>query len=191
MSHMEYTSKHVSLIYNVSTETIRNWAEEFERYLSPTANPGKGRHRNFTAEDMGVLSLIAQMKNDGSTFEDIHASLNAGSRGEPPTLKAAEIQAMVVSEQEKRLTLEVEYLQRILADLSEKAKDAEIIKEENIKLKAEVEHKNERMQELLAELKEARGQVQELSKQVGESYVRGVMETLERRGELARKESKE
>ena len=29
-------------------ETIRNWADEFQDYLSPTATPGRGKHRMYT-----------------------------------------------------------------------------------------------------------------------------------------------
>ena len=86
-----YSSTHVATIFHVSTETIRNWSDEFSRYLSFMANPGKGRTRTFNDDDMTVLSLIAEMKRKGSTFEEIHVALGQGQRGDSPDQKSTRL----------------------------------------------------------------------------------------------------
>ena len=195
-----YTSTHAATIFNVSNETIRNWAEQFSRYLSFTANPGKGRTRNFTVEDMEILSLIAEMKNKGSTFEDIHVALGVGQRGDAPELLVDDVKAMLNGEQERRLVLEVEYLKRSLQDALIRAQDAERVKEENIRLKAQLESAEKRVEELLEQLgnvtlsqekssSEVLRRIEELSRQIGESYVKGFMQALERKDEPPKKES--
>ena len=67
-----YSTPEVAAFYKRTDQTIRAWAEEFSAHLSPTANPGKGKGRNFTLEDMRVLALVADMKDRSATYEDIH-----------------------------------------------------------------------------------------------------------------------
>ena len=83
MLSMNYATRHVGQLFHVSGETVRNWANEFAAYLSVVGNPPKGRQRRFTDEDLAVFSLIAEMKNRGATFDEIHAALAAGQRGAP------------------------------------------------------------------------------------------------------------
>lgn len=190
---MLYTSTHLAAIFHVSTETIRNWTEEFSDYLSVTANPGKGRTRNFTEPDLEVFALIDELKKGGSTFADIRASLSNGQRGHAPPLSVTEVRTLISSEQEKRLTLEIEILQRELGNALARAKEAEAIKTENIQLRAQLDASEQRLQEVMAQLREAHEagekalreamkRTEELSRQVGEmsgqSYVKGFMEGL-------------
>ncbi len=77
-----YTTGDLSLKLKCSRQTISNWCAEFTAFLSVTANPEAGGHRRFTDDDLSVLMLVADMKNRGSTYEDIHASLKAGQRAE-------------------------------------------------------------------------------------------------------------
>ena len=191
---MEYSTKHVELLYGVSHETVRRWTDEFSEYLSHNANPGKGRHRNFDDDDMRVLALIADYKKRGVLFEEIHAALKNGQRGNGPALPAVDMQAMVLGEQEKHLQIEVDYLRRTLTEALAEVKQGQIYKEENIKIQAELDFTNrrlddlkERFQETNQELENAREEIKKLSRELGESYVRGVMETLERRGDLSKK----
>lgn len=194
-----YTSTHAATLFHVSNETIRNWSEEFSRYLSFLANPGKGRTRSFSEEDMQVLSLIAEMKGKGSTFEEIHIALGKGQRGDAPDLPVEEVKAIITGEQERRLSLEIEYLKRTLQDALVRAQDGERVKEENIRLKTQLEAAQERVHHLLEQIQSAEDyqqknnadslrRIEELSKQIGESYARGFIEALERRGDVPKRE---
>jgi DNA-binding transcriptional MerR regulator len=75
--------KDVAALFQYSESTIRNWSVEFVEYFSTDAQ-GAGRSRHFVDEDLTVFALIAQMKRTGYTFDDIHASLAAGQRADPP-----------------------------------------------------------------------------------------------------------
>lgn len=203
---MPYSSRHVSALFAVSGETVRAWSEEFSRHLSPTANPGKGRHRQFSEEDMTVFTLIAELKAQGMTFDDIHIALDNGQRGQAPVLPPEEVQMIVASEHEKRLSLEVEYLQRSLSKIQQELEDtrAELnavrqFEHENIRLRASLEHtqsySDKRIEELTKQLEESQKRVNELTekqakleREIGETYARGVMDALERRGDLPKKD---
>ncbi len=195
---MEYTSRHAVILYKVTAETIRAWSEEFTEFLSVMANPGKGRHRVFTDEDMQVFAYIAERKKQGALFEQIHAELANGSRGVTPPLPPEEIQMLVADEQEKRLSLEVEHLQLSFGRLKQqyedalaRAQQADELKEKFIQAQIELEIVKrvdaERIQELAAELSRARQRIEELAEKVGQSYANGVLDTLERREELAKR----
>ena len=192
---MEYSTKHVELLYGVSHETVRRWTDEFAEYLSHSANPGKGRHRNFNDADMQVLALVADYKSRGVLFEEIHAALKNGQRGNGRALPPVDMQAMILGEKEKQLQTEVDYLRRSLNDALAEAKQAQIYKEEVVKTQAQLELANhqlddlkERFQDTTQELEEAREEIKKLSREVGEAYVRGIMEALERRGNFPKKE---
>jgi DNA-binding transcriptional MerR regulator len=74
-------------LFDVSRQTIRQWSSEFKHYLSPRANPGKNRVRAYSEDDLPIFSLVAQMKNIGHTYEDIHVALANGQRGEMPDVE--------------------------------------------------------------------------------------------------------
>lgn len=197
---MEYTSRHAVILYKVTAETIRSWTEEFSVYLSPTANPGKGRHRVFTDDDMQVFAYIQERKKQGAVFEQIHAELANGNRGAIPPLPPDEIQVLVSDQQEKRLSLQVDNLQLALNRLKQqyddalvRASQADELKEKYIQIQTELEIirrvDDERIGELTEELSRARQRIEELSEKIGQSYAKGVLDTLERRGELPKQDS--
>ena len=144
---MAYSSRQIAALYTVSIETIRIWTLEFAEYLSPTAQPGRNKNRVYTIADLEVLSLVSELKRQGKIFSDIHFALKAGQRGAAPNLEPQEIQAIAYGEHEKRLSLEVEHLQHAILRLTEqlkeaqaKAAEAQVTKDENIRLKAQLEY---------------------------------------------------
>lgn len=169
---MKYSTRHCCTLFRVSPETVRTWAEEFSAYLSPIANPGTGRHRQFTEDDMRVLSLISEMKRDNLTFSDIHAALAAGQRGKAPALPVEEVQALVVGERESQLIVQLQKLQDTIIAL-QKERDALLPSRENeIRLQALHDADQKRIVELTAELKAAQGEIKELYKEVGKLSAR-------------------
>ncbi len=81
---MKYTTRHLQTFFGISHQTAKNYAAEFAAYLSPSATPEPNRQRHFTDEDLTVLALVVEMKRSGAVFEDIHAALRAGQRGDLP-----------------------------------------------------------------------------------------------------------
>lgn len=105
-----YLTSHVTKIFGVSPQTVRNWSEEFARHLSPAAAPGKGRNRFFSESDFRVFALIAAMKKRGAPNDEIHVNLAAGQRGElPPLPPAADMNLVIMSDHARAMaTLKVE-----------------------------------------------------------------------------------
>ena len=81
-----FSTKQLYSVFKVSHQTIKNWASEFSRWLSPTAQPDAGRRRVFTEDDVRVFELVHRLKGEGKFNEDIKAALGAGERGELPTI---------------------------------------------------------------------------------------------------------
>lgn len=181
---MEYKSHHVQKMFDVSAETVRNWADEFSNYLSVTANPGTGRHRIFTHEDMRVFALVSQLKTSGLTYADIHASLENGQRGELPDVFQVgdEVQIALRLDQAREIILRMEGERNdAIAELQE-------MREEKIKVQTQLADTRQRIQELNDQLEKSRQRIEELNREVGESYVKGIMEAMERRGDLPKKD---
>jgi DNA-binding transcriptional MerR regulator len=169
---MLYSSRHACLLFSVAPETVRNWSEEFSRHLSVTANPGKGRHRNFTEDDMRVLGLISDLKNQGLMYEDIHAALDNGQRGEPPNFPPDDLQALVVTDQKQQSIIQLQQLELQIANLKQERDQAIALiqptRDENIKLATKLEIAQERIDELSEQLEKAQRRIEELNREVGQ-----------------------
>ena len=79
-----YTTSSVAQLFGVTAQTVKNWAREFETYLSPTATPQKGSRRAFTPEDLEIFALVRDYSQRGLSYEDAQVALRAGQRGEAP-----------------------------------------------------------------------------------------------------------
>ena len=173
---MEYSSRHVQTVFGVSSETVRQWANEFSDHLSVGANPGGGRHRLFSEDDMRVFSLIAQMKGDNFTFADIHASLSSGARGEAPVFPADEVQLLLATEQGRQLSTQVEQLHLQIQQLKEERESLLPLREENIRLKSDVVNRDQHIEDLNDKLEKAQKRIEDLNREVIESYYKGKFE---------------
>lgn len=135
---MKYNTKTVASLLNVSQSTIKNYTAEFGAYLSPSASPPAGGVRQFTDDDLLVLSLAAQMKKAGASYDEIHLALRNGQRGEIPA-ESAEItpsaSAMIISLREQiirrddiiqQLQLERAGDKSLIANLEQKLEAAQL-----------------------------------------------------------------
>lgn len=66
----------------VDRETVKTWTKEFAEHLSLTANPPKGKERQFGENDLRVLGLVSYYWEDDPDLEHIHAMLNSGEYNE-------------------------------------------------------------------------------------------------------------
>jgi len=197
-----WSTRQVAAYYEFTEQTVRKWTLEFSPYFSPTATPGKEKNREFSLEDLGVIALIAEMKKRKATFDEIHAALATGQRGDPPDLSEKDLDVLAANTGEKRANLEIEMLQRSIIDLSrrlqaaeERAAQVDKLEKENVRLEtrlemtaaelalAQKEADNIRAS-LEADLREVREKIDKLNREIGEQYTRGVMDTLERLGHL-------
>lgn len=122
----QFSVSHLARLFGVSQQTIRQWSNEFQTYLSMRANPGKSRVRSFTNDDLPVLALISQMKELGYTYQEIHAALNNGERGEAPSLNGLEkVDLALTSERERKLEVRAQQAEQERDFWRERATEAE------------------------------------------------------------------
>lgn len=143
---MTITARHAADLFNISRETVRQYAQEFATYFSPGANPGGGRARLFTEDDVKVLALITDMKAHGFRYEDIHLALHNGQRGEVPE------QIRKVIPMEQTLTS-----QQQIAALATKVTD----------LEKQIASRDGAIEELRQQLTDARSEIARLNREVG------------------------
>jgi DNA-binding transcriptional MerR regulator len=179
-----YNTGQVAAIYSVTTETVRAWAEEFEGYLSPTANPGVRRTRLFSSEDMEILALVGEMKQAGATFKDVHAALASGQRGSAPETLPDEVRAIMVSETERRLTVEINMLRQQLDAAMVQVEESREVREENIRLKSDLKHAAQRVAEMEARLTNREGSTDLRVKELLDDRAKLEREIGEAQGEL-------
>lgn len=79
-----FTSQHVIAAFKVSHQTVKNWSDEFDHYLSPQARPGGGKKRFFNIDDMKVFALVNDYHKRGLRWEDAHLALQNHQRGDLP-----------------------------------------------------------------------------------------------------------
>jgi DNA-binding transcriptional MerR regulator len=190
---MDYKSRHVQKLFNVSAETVRTWADEFEQFLSPLAKPGTGRHRIFNTADLHVFALVAEMKEKGFTYSDIHASLLNDTRGIIPEMaieRAQEVEMAIQLDdaQSRIIALETER-DTVLAKFQG-------LRDENIRLQTRLEvaqtesdkrltlaqsEAQKRIDALTTDLQKAQSEVNRLSQETG--YLRGMSETRQQKAQ--------
>ena len=181
---MPYFTSQVATIYDVTPQTVNKWAREFADYLTDGAKSQGGKTRQFEPEDMEVFSLISDMQKRHLTFSDIHASLKTGTRGDAPLIDPEQIQAIVEGQADNRTSLENDRLKLMLIDAQTALKKAEkdlqhlrAVEDENIRLKAQMETKDEQQAELVKSLRQQvekyEEKVEQLAKEAGQQFATG------------------
>jgi DNA-binding transcriptional MerR regulator len=153
----EYKTRHIQRYYDISYETVRAWAEEFKEYLSPLANPGEGRHRVFSDNDLRVFSLVREMKETGSTFSDIHASLKSGIRGKLPEIGFDDevVEELAIAQTNRTVN-------QLTFERDEAVKELQTVKDELIKIRTQLEMKETSESELKGRLQQAQERIEKL-----------------------------
>jgi len=135
------TAAQAADLFNCTRETIRAWSLEFKTYLSPGANPRSNQKRLFTAKDLRVLALVAELKDAGKLYSDIHEALSNGDRRNPPDTSSA----LAPIERGKIATLQTEvavYRQQLtvaLEDSQRKAGQIELLERQLSDAQAKIE----------------------------------------------------
>ncbi len=146
--------------------TIRNYAKQFNEFLSP--EPPKGEARIFTDDDVRILGFISRLSDSGMSYDDIREAVKrkfAEGTPFPPVLPAAtppETQGLItIQEMESQLALKNARIAEMEARLEELRKQIEQFRQERREEReiytAEVGRLNQEIGELRAELKAVRG----------------------------------
>jgi DNA-binding transcriptional MerR regulator len=157
----------------VSSETVRQWSIEFSQYLSPSGQPGSGKQKVFSDSDMLVLSLIAEMKQQRKTYEEIHVALQAGQRGDLPAMPASRVSALATTDREKSLQLQLTFLQQELLKAQEEMKTLDHVKQNLAHEREERLQIQARYDESLKMIGTFQEQLLNLTKQLGREFNEG------------------
>lgn len=165
-----YTTKHAQKLYDVrSDQTIRNWIREFEEFFSIDATPGKGVDLSLNQDDMRVLDIIAQMRNERRSTDEIYATLKSGQRGNAPDFTPEELDLWVKGEYEKHLSTQVNELNLRIEQLSQENEELRTsiqpIRDRNIQLEAEQIALERQVQDLKLQLERERERSDKLADQ--------------------------
>lgn len=200
-----YNTRHLTALFGITKETVRVWAEDFAKFLSLHANPGRSKPRFFTPEDVSIFALIAELKSENLSIGDIQAALENGQRGSVPDLAPEEIERMLIVREGQGRSMDVELLQQSLSKLQaqynetlaqyqialKQVEEAKSIREENIQLKASLHYAEHRAEELAKRLEATEKRFDDLMteqgrlrEEVGKSYAKGVLDLLRKRGDL-------
>ncbi len=146
--------------------TVRNYARQFNEFLSP--EPPKGEARTFTDDDVRILGFISRLSDSGMSYDDIREAvkrkLGEGTPFPPvlPTVTMPEAQGLItVQEMESQLAIKDARITEMEARLEELRKQIEQFRQERREERdtytAEIGRLNQEIGELRAELKAVRG----------------------------------
>lgn len=147
--------------FDVHSNTIRGWSDDFEEFMTPNAvGRSPGAKRRFTHADALVLATIADMRNDGISFDDIRAALERGKRVD--VLPALPTEAEEEARQNVKLVPLPEY-QRALDEVKRLAAQVDDLRVERdlamAKRQEGVAELNEQIRTLERDLGTAQGQL--------------------------------
>jgi len=146
--------------YDVQPNTIRQWSRTFAAFLTPGANPGKGETRVYTDADSRVIALIATMRQERASYENIRAALAAGDRGQWP-IESNQAPQDAPGQQDNALAL----INQLTIKASSLEGELGAIKGERDHLREQLE--TERDARLAAEIRAAAAEAQIESKRIG------------------------
>ena len=147
-----YSSTDIASLLNITPQTVRSRSEEFAGHLSHVANPGQGRQRQYTDEDMRVMVLINEMNKVGERVSDIHDALKSGKRGELPD-KSPSVLAVAPNKQQLALAARVEELEDVIKLLT--------VENQQLRIEAALGKRDNE------ELKAARDEIARLNREIG------------------------
>lgn len=65
----------VARVLDIGVSTVRAWSAQYAEFMSPSAQGGGGRYRDFADHDIRVLHLINAMKRRAIPAEELHMAL--------------------------------------------------------------------------------------------------------------------
>lgn len=80
------TTGDLAELFGCSPQTLRVWASTFKEFLSEDATGGGGAIRQFDEDDIRVLLLVNELRNEHKPYDEIKSILAAGARAELPEM---------------------------------------------------------------------------------------------------------
>ncbi len=169
LSEIDMKTHELAKWLGLSPNTIRVWTrEEFKTYLSPSAQGGDGRYRNFDEQDARVVAFIASLKQENIPIKEIHMTLTQMQEDDwedlPPMPSAppgeGPVSMMPREAAERAIDTQKNTLMRQIAVMEDKVEDL------TVQLREEREQHQQERQQLQSDLVETREHLGELKGQL-------------------------
>jgi hypothetical protein len=85
------TVSEVAEFLGVNRDKVKRWSKEFAEYLSLTAQPAKGKERQFSEADLRVLAVVSEHLELGNDVDDVCYALNSGEQYTEPLVELARL----------------------------------------------------------------------------------------------------
>lgn len=162
---MLYSNRHIASLFHISRETVRLWSNTFARHLSISATPSAGRHRTFNDDDLRVFALIKELKGRGLVFDEIHAALDNGQRGDLPIVEAKEV---VAADGRQHITLLNREIERLEAERDALAAALRPTQDDNVRLRALLERSEAELEQASDKIEKLMGEIAVLRYKLGQ-----------------------
>jgi DNA-binding transcriptional MerR regulator len=181
-----FTTAELAQYFGRSAQTIRNWSDGVQKFLSTYATAADGRNRTYTITDIQILKLVADQREKDQPMDSIIASLHASYDAETNTF--TDLPDITQEDVEMNLELDERSMQKFQItllhhELAEKVEEIERLRGAELraeKLATQVEERDARIAELIKTATELREQIEELqeervasARREGEAYYRG------------------
>lgn len=133
---------------------------------------------------MRILDLIASMRDDRRSTEEIYATLKSGQRGNSPVYTPEQLNLIVRGDYEKYLSTQLSELNLKIEQLTQENEElrsaVQPVREQSIRLETEKASFDKRIQELTSELQEERKRNEAMM----ERYLREIAELRYKMGQM-------
>lgn len=118
-----YKIGNVAKMLDISTPALRKWSIQYAEHLSPDANPGPGKARRFTENDVSLLQQIANLRStDDLSHDDILLRLDMESASLPDEAEDIALESVQDAQDEPHTaltpSLDMESIAPLLAAIS-------------------------------------------------------------------------
>lgn len=180
-------------LLHIAPNTLRRWASELARFMSPGANPPDGQPRKLNEHDLRVLYLVAGLRDSGVQMADVISRLESDQANDWADLPQLPFDLFDVAgdgviDQTKIQAYEVAQVAALQTQL-------QFVASENRRLQTDFQAAQERVSQLEGELAGARDQLRDTERQSAEGRLKAEEEKrdierrlLEARADVARLE---
>lgn len=172
---MKYKARHLSHYFDLPLDTLNDWVQEFNQYLSVPLKVGRGRHREYTAEDLSILDYIKSLRDQNFSYKDIHVNLQMGSRGNLPTRTAEQIEIELKLGQMGELAVASGDRRELLLQMAELEQEMTELRAENLAQERQITLLKEQYKDLLNRLQASSERTE---RRIDEAYRRGFTDGL-------------
>ena len=148
-----YSVNDLAKHYDISPNTLKNWASEFRDYLGDGANANP---RFYVENDLQALNLVSHLRQQNKPYTEIHKALEQGDRMEATPVNASAIPP-------DNDTPNNELMTKLTATVARFEGELTATKQERDRLISQVENERNRANDLLERAIKAETEAQQIT----------------------------